>query len=710
MSTRTITKPRIFFYYCRAYGCHCSNEIINFETKLGRVGDLLQTASILYHNDEDTFGKYLCSYLEDAIIEQIHNIESWLPQKLEEKTEKYKIFVKNYPYGYNSLQILSEVFPLWSPIFAKVLLNLLQDTIEKLVNEIMTSNLAKLDNNDKYMLKPIYLHLLQIADFDQNSSKNWKITYTTIFTPWLEHLQSWALLRHFNEFDEIFKLKKEALLKCKKTSQWGVDQNAEKEWAQVIVDIKWVFERCFSLWDELKWPKLKENDFGLEFFEEIIQYFRQNYVKTILEIVMEDQQFDSDEFVLVINHLFMPLEYLEEKQNPQMFLQKLCQKYQNYLYDDGAGKITDHFCNYQKTQFHNRIKRDQFISEHQYDDINDSQILADHCHLRPRIGRLSTYDDTENVLGYLRALLKFLESEIKYHEIVEKRNFKKIVQERLFGMVENEVSNTITAGNETKNQTKRKALTYMKEFQEAYQFKESQQLHLKSASTQNLIKEFYSKLDLSNCSNRGRLKFSSWKLPRPSEEEFQNLFDLKIYLKSVSDLVPRSARKEDNLLNFSISFKILPLSCENPNYKDKTEIILNKNQYLFDSGGPDQDRIFTFEKLKSDDIVQIILYDHSRTNTYKVFRGMYLLPVHLVMEPFTNFTEEETRLNPNFDEQVDFKTFPKITKDSKCFSTWEELCSRKSFELYACSIINKFHKQVEHFTQEKKIIKRGCKS
>ena len=208
-----------------------------------------------------------------------------------------------------------------------------------------------------------------------------------------------------------------------------------------------------------------------------------------------------------------------------------------------------------------------------------------------------------------------------------------------------------------------------------------------------MISQFLRHLAFDDDSSRGNLIIEATK----------DSYDcsLQVSLKSVSQLLPR---KTKSAVNFSLSLSILPNSSEMKSKKYKTKIFKDTTDYLFDLFD-DQEQVdehkYFFENVGDDQFLHIVVYDHSMTNTNKIFRGKYYCILWYLQDelfviffpgvyqlPIDRLSETES------DKRIDgkFLTLPAdVIQDN---AIWDELICRKD------TMASKFVKTIQNYVEE----------
>ena len=149
---------------------------------------------------------------------------------------------------------------------------------------------------------------------------------------------------------------------------------------------------------------------------------------------------------------------------------------------------------------------------------------------------------------------------------------------------------------------------------------------------------------------------------------------LKVGLLNVNNLKPRNNRSS---LDFSITITILP--DKTGKKRHATKIYKDCTNFLFDVNNENDESYITEFPIENETFLQIVIYDHSRTRTYKIFRGIVLVPIE-------NF--ESSEIYPIY-------AYPNV-KEETCINSpiWTELGNRSD------SIAIKFVNDVNCFMNE----------
>ena len=475
----------------------------------------------------------------------------------------------------------------------------------------------------------------------------------------------------------LIKLTEEDLKKNPKTPAWYLNPETIQTWEENNVLFQQILQSCHKTWVELEWIILEENLwFGSELFCKANEICKEQYIEGINKIVMMDKEFDQQELVLCLITLYKVLNYLDPFKTS---LEQLRNKGQIELdsieypkYKHFSQKISeaeesvhskvlemiDNFCSGQKEKFKKFIKDRKFFKSE-----------TDHSEL-----------DTDNLLGYLNELLKFIHQHLHCdlsdlnNDIDNDYSYKRyevIITDKLFQILEDEMLKMAEKQKENK-EILRKLFQYMMLFRSNFFFDESlklkegmQKLEIEQMDTAKLVNQFLNNSNLSEEDKRGNIKFKAWR-------QFDNL---SISIKNVSEL---KAKPKKATLDFSITVSIHGIK-----QKHKTKMVKDVTNYIFDiSESDNEEKVFTFDKTDSEQFLQIVLYDHSQ-KLRKYFRGIYFQPLH------------EIESNPKT-QSKQFSTFPYLSEDHPTFPFWKELNSRTSRDEIAARIV----KDINFFMHE----------
>ena len=194
-------------------------------------------------------------------------------------------------------------------------------------------------------------------------------------------------------------------------------------------------------------------------------------------------------------------------------------------------------------------------------------------------------------------------------------------------------------------------------------FQAKSELGLKRKNTSDIILRFLNDLDLRPDQSRGVIKFSVGK---------QSNSEIKVMIRSVTNLIPRS---EKSTLDFSLSISIQP----NIKQRHRTNIIAKATEHDFEAFARENgqlNRVYVFDNVNPDGILQIVLYDHSVYRTKKYFRGLFQLQV--------------TKIKGSFDDVIEgvFSVYPLVlTKNNPNMVLWNELKTRENTDASAAKFI-----------------------
>ena len=300
------------------------------------------------------------------------------------------------------------------------------------------------------------------------------------------------------------------------------------------------------------------------------------------------------------------------------------------------------FCEGQKYEFSSRIEKKRF-----YNADEDGNI-------KPLV-RMDADEEKETLLGYLNILLKYFDTNlcIENEEHALSVKYQHGIKNKLFDVMEDEMVTYLDKKHRSPLPQIYQALEETKYFRCEVALEESPKIKnalkkqwCQKAANSELILDLYKSLDFNMGEKRGELSLSI---------EPENHF-WTVSLKSIKDLKPRLGKEE---LDFSLALKLLPSGTQ----RFETEMFENLNDALFDLMDNVQYQ-FKFEG-SSEDLLQIVLYDHSETRTNKIFRAIGVLPLE------------------KMDGKVDLMSFPVRTSSSGAdspslmdYPCWIELHSR----------------------------------
>ena len=338
-------------------------------------------------------------------------------------------------------------------------------------------------------------------------------------------------------------------------------------------------------------------------------------------------------------------------------------------YDSGFNEIVEteancfllKFCEGQKYEFRSRIKKKQF-----YNADEDGNI-------KPLV-RMDADEEKDTLLGYLNILLKYFDTNlcIENEEPSLSVKYQHGIKNKLFDIMEDEMVAYIDKKGGRRGSLQHtikdfvdcvplksplpqiyQALEETKYFRCEVALEESPKIKnalkkqwCQKAANSELILDLYKSLDFTKGEKRGEINLSI---------EQNNPF-WTVTLKSVKDLKPRMGKEE---LDFSLALKLLPAGTQ----RFETIMFENLNDALFDLMDDVQYQ-FDFEG-NPDDLLQVVLYDHSETRTNKIFRALCVLPLN------------------KMDGKLDLMSFPVRTSSSGVdspslmdYPSWIELHSR----------------------------------
>ena len=297
-------------------------------------------------------------------------------------------------------------------------------------------------------------------------------------------------------------------------------------------------------------------------------------------------------------------------------------------------------------------------------------------------------EEKDTLLGYLNILLKYFETMLSIPDQPDTQNiYINKIKNLLFDSMEEELlkhnKNNFSKMKEVLNCFTdngyliqfEQALQLAQDFRQELQLGESPGLKmaqkerdLEKASDDELIASFLGSMDFSECERRGDFNLSVTN---------QGHHQWKVELKSIAKLKPRMGKE----LNFSLVMKLLPQMdnaqrFETRVYNDALDMIFD----MVDEG--DEEFQFYFEGVAKspDNFLQFVIYDHSKTQTNKIFRAMHIMS-----------------LDKDFDGQVQLFSCP---LPSSSDPTWRALCSRAKKK--PAGKISRFVKGVKDYAYERR--------
>ena len=420
--------------------------------------------------------------------------------------------------------------------------------------------------------------------------------------------------------------KESELIDCPKGTLWSIDPDTKSIWDDHAGFVYNIFESCYNSWKTLAWPDQEEClKFGSDLFKQINEVFKTIYVPGLNHIITKDNIFDHQEIVLALNTLYAVFQWVKdiEKKLEKLFeslnqtekLEKRLIEAEDIVLKE-TEKMVALFCENQRLRFQKMIKEVKCTRENDFYDVYHEE-------------------ETNTALGYLNAILKFLEDNLTM-DIADgsqcyKDKYHKKIKEELFKVCEDELLIKI-GKSEGKHEVKRKlyeALGHAIHFRREISLDERPEiiqafnnLEINTTPTSDLISQFLANIDFSHESSRGNLTIEVKK-----ESYDWRGCSVEVFLKSVSNLVPR---KTKSTLNFSLSLSILPNSPETKKQKYKTKTFNETTDYVFDLCD-NQDKIeeqnYVFNNVGPNQFLHIVVYDHSSTHTSKIFRGTYFCTI-----------------------------------------------------------------------------------
>ena len=412
-------------------------------------------------------------------------------------------------------------------------------------------------------------------------------------------------------------LKESDLTTCHVDTPWSIDPKTKDIWTDHARNIYNIFESCFILWERLAWPVQEEClKFGSDLFKQMNEDFKTIYVPGLHHIIKKDGVFDHQEIVLALNTLYgvfqwvkdleVKLEKLFESLGETNRLKKRIAEAEDIVLEE-SDRMVDLFCTHQRSRFQKMIREEKFYQENDfYPEFSD--------------------EETSTALGYLNAVLKFVEINLDIDNADGSKSYKdlyrKKINEELFKVYENELMEKV-GKSERKPEASiklKEALKHTIDFRRNISLDERQELYqtfdkvkIDATPTSQLISQFLQHLEFDHESSRGNLTIEAKK------DSYDR--SIQVTLKSVSQLVPRKTKSN---LNFSLSLSILPNLPEMKSQKYKTKTFKATTDHFFDISD-DQDEVeehnYKFEHVGDDQFLHIVVYDHSSANIHKVFRG-----------------------------------------------------------------------------------------
>jgi len=489
-----------------------------------------------------------------------------------------------------------------------------------------------------------------------------------------------SIVKHSEEtIKKTLASKESDLIDCPKGSLWSIDPDTKSIWDEHAVFVYNIFESCYNSWKTLAWPDQEEClKFGSDMFKQMNEVFKTIYVPGLHHIITKDNIFDHQEIVLALNALYKVFQWVKdiEKKLEKLFeslnetekLEKRIKEAEDVVLEE-TEKMVTLFCENQRSRFQKMIKEGKYSRENDFhDDYHE--------------------EETNTALGYLNAILKFLEDNLTMDiadgsQCYKDRYHKKITEE-LFKICEDEL--LIKMGkSDLKDEDKRKlneAMEHAIDFRREISLDERPEivqaftnLEISTTPTSALISQFLTNLDFSNESSRGNLTI----VVKKESYDWRGC-SVEVFLKSVSNLVPRKTKSS---LNFSLSLSILPNSPEMKKQKYKTKTFKETTHHIFDLCD-DQDKVeeqnYVFNNVGPNQFLHIVVYDHSSTHTNKIFRGLYQLPIESLSE------REGDRISGKF-----------LTLSADLIQNnpiWEELIHRKD------TMSSKFVKMIQNYIEE----------
>ena len=452
-------------------------------------------------------------------------------------------------------------------------------------------------------------------------------------------------------------------------NSFNINDEALENWKNAAGDFNGICHTVFLAWQDLEWPDLGQSlDFGTQLIQNLHRLFK-TYVDGMYKIILLDNHFSHEELTTALQSLHLAAEFESEilpfhrnmhlKYSEGEEVEQLSVK--EYVEEEASLLIT-RFSNLQVPHLQRLIKKGRLYNADE--DGNIKPLVAE-----------DSDEEKDTLLGYLNILLKYFETMLS---IPDKPDTQYIYINKIKNMLFDCMEKELLKYNKKMSLIQfDKALQLAMDFRQNLQLEESPELKMArkkswctQASDAELMANFLSSLDFSECEQRGDFKLSVTN---------QGNGKWKVELKSIANLKPRMGKE----LNFSLVMKLLP-------QMDKLQRFETRVYYdsciIFDIADDDQEANnfqFYFEGVEKarDNFLQFVIYDHSKTQTNKIFRAIHLMS-----------------LDKDFDGQVQLFSFP---VPSSSDPTWRALCSRATMN--PAGKIGQFVSGVKYYAFERRI-------
>lgn len=485
-------------------------------SEVERLQSIITGLNVVYSFDNEVFKESLEPAMLTRLSEKMKlPAEEPLENKVELLCEKINDF------AIPTLEIIQRKFSAfalttWCPSMAGAIFKALCPQLKCLIEEsfIVVPRASTLPIHENFY--NLFRKLKQISKYNDSYSHQLHTTFEPCLSMWAQCAVEKANIQvervlEMGKHDHSRNGKSKKLSVKKSISfQWSCEESDKESWKCGALNVFGILQSCHKTWEELQWPKLEESlKFGFQLFC-LLRHVFKKYISGLHDIIMLDEKFDHVELVLSLNCLHDSVHYvgLFEKsiKSTLEFMSEEDISYEGGVLpsffsvfaearedvNNEALLLIDKFCQKQRCIFITYLQKKKFCH-------NNEKLLKEEEHVYAQIPHF--YDeehdeeDTDHLLGYLNAVLKFLHLRMELETEKLTLEYKKLIKDQLFEILEEEM---IKASDFKKNKVflpqLYEAIEQTIDFRRNVSLKESNRLNmakgklwLKTAKTPELI-------------------------------------------------------------------------------------------------------------------------------------------------------------------------------------------------------------------------------